>query len=315
MFANLPPRIHRLAIRYLLPLFALTLSYNPPVHSRDRFYQAVIGSFVQYYLVEWLFHGKGALVLSALSYALAVFFPGLFFLSYGLVLSQAYNTGVLISDKRCIGVYAFRMEMLGLVISRCIVIPVYVQMAMAMAVFALVLDTERLATQADDPQQTMERLIVGLDPSLPSDSLKSGVLLYDPPKEDPLIDGAVTVNYGMFENRRTLRHYKLLCAEYKAYIRNRPSADRLQFGLFHLMFLLSTSISLFLFSLVNPFHWPWTVLAVCGAVLLDWPWTWMALFADFAVGGHVPSRLLSGYLAYIIVEFARLDNNTYVLLA
>lgn len=288
-------------MRYLLPLFAVTLSYNPSIHPRDYFYQAIAGAAIQYYVVERLLHGKGALIASTLLYPLAIFFPGSFFFSYGFILSQAYNTGILVSDKYSMGIYAFRVEMLGFIIAHCVVIPIYIQMAMAAGVFALALDTVDLAILTEDPQKAMENLIIGLDPRLPGESLGGEALLSDETSE---------TTYATFKNRQTLRHYKLLCSEYRAFITDRYFADSLQFGLFYLMFLLSENLLLFVFSLLNPIRWRWTVLVTCGAVLMGLPWTWTALLADFAVGPHVPSRLLTGYLAYLIVDFSRLNDTS-----
>ncbi|KAI4293267.1 hypothetical protein PAPHI01_2541 [Pancytospora philotis] len=316
------PMVSRHLCRYQLPLFALSLNFNPAVHSKSLFPLALISSTIHYYIINTLVSRRAALVLSATMYALAVFFPAFFFFAYGFVLSQAHNTATLISAPGRLSRFIMRMHLLGFCIAQHVVLPIYLQMVGAITVLVLATQASPPPCESADPVAAMRAMIVGND--LQDDSIRytvtasngctvlgeSIVALEHADKCARAVDHARRAP----ERRCYAGSFVLLADEYRALYSQARVRDALELGIFYAMFLLTDSPRLLAFcAFLNPINCALVSAFICAAAALGWTISGvplmdvLALFADFGESQHVPFKLLTGYLLYVAINYMRLD--------
>lgn len=107
-----------------MPLLIILLDRKAIQMNSNKFAATILGSALGHIISQKysLFHlsKKMLLILSCLFYFIYLSFPDLYFLLYGFISFQAYNSNVLISKREQISQMIFRIEILGLLVSELI---------------------------------------------------------------------------------------------------------------------------------------------------------------------------------------------------
>ncbi|KAI5170937.1 hypothetical protein PAEPH01_1571 [Pancytospora epiphaga] len=304
---NYPPGVYIQLTLYLLPLLVLSLCYNPAIHYSGYFYLAIISSSLQYYIAEAFISRKLSLVISAVLCIITTLYHKSFFFTYGFVLSQAYNSHLIISDSRQVSRHVFKVHLMGLFVSVCLVIPIYVQVALSIATVVTSLMALPPPIESSDPYTAMKAMFLGTD--------TGERVTLDVPIDMSLYSNKKIILGNTDENvnfRISSSEYSLLCREFKAYVKGDYEYGRLEIGLFHTLLLLSQgSPLLFFLSLLNPFSIRYIILFIFIAAALCWQvWdqevaVWLTVFAEFGSSHNIPFKLLSGYIIYLLLVSVR----------
>ncbi|KAI5152304.1 hypothetical protein ENBRE01_2727 [Enteropsectra breve] len=153
-----PKRINIQILQYALPLFCASLCINNDV-DLDRLWMGALTALIPRFLPA-----KIALIFSASAFMGGIFLRDGFFLFYGFIAAQAYNSKILISEKnRSFFTLVQRIEALGLLVAQCINIHFYMKIFISAALMVNGFLAESPCCESADPYESMKLMFTDED--------------------------------------------------------------------------------------------------------------------------------------------------------
>lgn len=156
---SIPPKLAKDLIRYTLPLLLIMSSRKE--HPNNRYWGTIPGSLVASVLLVYDSYcgSKVMLVLSSVLYLACVFMPSLYFFSLGFILNQSYNTNIFRSQLSSVNKLVSKIELVGLLASEAMTIPLDVKVALGGAVLVSSMLVHSPCIEAREPFECMKSRI------------------------------------------------------------------------------------------------------------------------------------------------------------
>lgn len=259
---QLPNPIKRDILIYSFPLFLTCLSRFQ--NSNDTYWLSAIGALLGTVLPV-AFGSKQRLVLSAILYFVQLFIPSCYFIAFGFILHQSYNTRILLSRTSLVCLFVSKVEIIGVLCSEMVEVPVTVRFALATVAIFASFYANPPCFECEDPFESMKARITVA--KMLNSEYREYVSMKVKKKRDYLKDAGIYLT--------------------------------------EILYMVSSNKVLVLFSSFFSFETSELVIFVMGIMLVfEYSWEYLCLILKTNPTPNTLSRVTGTYIVYFIVNTA-----------